>query len=101
MLLATYDKNGPQLHLVDPSGTSHRYFGAAVGKGRQLARNEIEKLKLGEMTCRCAPCQLGVCFDVHSGGHLLRVGACATPAKWGLHVEFQCCVYLGWLCSKQ
>ncbi|KAG1670975.1 hypothetical protein FOA52_014364 [Chlamydomonas sp. UWO 241] len=51
-LLATYDKNGPALHMIDPSGTAYRYFGAAVGKGRQLARNEIEKLKLSEMTCR-------------------------------------------------
>ena len=29
-----------------------RYFGAAVGKGRQGAKNEIEKLKLEEMSCR-------------------------------------------------
>lgn len=31
---------------------SQRYFGAAVGKGRQIARNEIEKLKLEEMTAK-------------------------------------------------
>jgi 20S proteasome subunit alpha 7 len=31
-----------------------RYFGTAVGKGRQAAKNEIEKLKLQEMTCRQA-----------------------------------------------
>ncbi len=54
VLMATYDKNGPQLHVIDPAGTSFRYYGAAVGKGRQLARNEIEKLKLTEMTCRWA-----------------------------------------------
>jgi 20S proteasome subunit alpha 7 len=29
-----------------------RYHGAAVGKGRQGAKNEIEKLKLSELTCR-------------------------------------------------
>lgn len=29
-----------------------RYFGTAVGKGRQGAKNEIEKLKLEEMSCR-------------------------------------------------
>lgn len=29
-----------------------RYFGTAVGKGRQAAKNEIEKLKLGEMSAR-------------------------------------------------
>lgn len=51
-LLATYGKEGPQLYLVEPSGTMHRYFGTAVGKGRQGAKNEIEKLKLEEMSCR-------------------------------------------------
>ena len=51
-LLAAYDREGPQLYLVDPAGTMHRYYGAAVGKGRQGAKNEIEKLKLSEMTCR-------------------------------------------------
>ncbi|PSC75430.1 Proteasome subunit alpha type-3 [Micractinium conductrix] len=51
-LLAVYAREGPQLYLVEPSGTMHRYFGAAVGKGRQGAKNEIEKLKLEEMTCR-------------------------------------------------
>jgi 20S proteasome subunit alpha 7 len=51
-LLATFDRDGPQLYLVDPAGTMHRYRGTAVGKGRQGAKNEIEKLKLGEMSCR-------------------------------------------------
>jgi 20S proteasome subunit alpha 7 len=51
-LLATYDRDGPALYLVEPSGTMHRHFGAAVGKGRQGAKNEIEKLKLAEMSCR-------------------------------------------------
>ncbi|RWW03939.1 hypothetical protein GW17_00032868, partial [Ensete ventricosum] len=35
---------------VDNSGS--RYFGATIGKGRQAAKTEIEKLKLSEMTCR-------------------------------------------------
>lgn len=52
-MMACYDKNGPQLYLIDPSGTAHRYFGAAVGKGRQAAKNEIEKLKLGECQALC------------------------------------------------
>lgn len=51
-LLATYCKNGPALYAVDPSGASLRYYGTAVGKARQAAKNEIEKLKLSEMTCR-------------------------------------------------
>jgi hypothetical protein len=33
---------------------AQRYYGTAVGKGRQAAKNEIEKLKLGEMSCRQA-----------------------------------------------
>lgn len=28
------------------------YFGVAIGKGRQAAKTEIEKLKLTELTCR-------------------------------------------------
>ncbi len=28
-----------------------RYFGTAVGKGRQAAKTEIERLKLDEITC--------------------------------------------------
>lgn len=51
-LLAAFDADGPQLYLVDPAGTMHRYYGTAVGKGRQSAKNEIEKLKLEAMTAR-------------------------------------------------
>lgn len=52
LLLAAVDKTGPQLYLIEPSGTGLKYFGAAVGKGRQAAKTEIERLKLEEMTCR-------------------------------------------------
>jgi len=31
---------------------SQRYFGAAVGKGRQAAKTELERLNLSELTCR-------------------------------------------------
>ncbi|KAI8113278.1 hypothetical protein M9435_003282 [Picochlorum sp. BPE23] len=51
-LLATCDHSGPQLHMVDPSGTMHQYNATAVGKGRQAAKNELEKLKLDRMTCK-------------------------------------------------
>lgn len=52
ILFAVYDFDGPALYLVEPNGVSQRYFGTAVGKGRQAAKTEVEKLKLGEMTCR-------------------------------------------------
>jgi len=37
--------------MIEPSGVSYKYFGAALGKGRQAAKTEIEKLKLSELTC--------------------------------------------------
>lgn len=36
ILLATLDPNGPQLYGIEPSGSYVRYFGTAVGKGRQV-----------------------------------------------------------------
>jgi len=51
-VLGTVDKNGPSLYIVEPSGIAYGYHGAAVGKGRQLAKTEIEKLKLQELTPR-------------------------------------------------
>ncbi|KAF6261749.1 20S proteasome alpha subunit G [Scenedesmus sp. NREL 46B-D3] len=54
-LLAVHDKAaGPQLYLVEPSGIAHRYYGTAVGKGRQSVKTEIERLKFDQITCRQA-----------------------------------------------
>jgi len=36
--------------MIEPSGVYWGYHGTAIGKGRQLARTEIEKLNLSEMT---------------------------------------------------
>jgi len=44
--------SGPVLYCIEPSGVYWGYRGCAIGKGRQLAKTEIEKLKLEEMTCR-------------------------------------------------
>jgi len=52
VLLGGYDKRGPQLYMIEPSGVSWGYFGVAIGKGRQAAKTEIEKLKLTELTAR-------------------------------------------------
>lgn len=65
-LLAVYDKDGPQLYQVEPSGIAYRYFGTAVGKGRQGAKTEIERLNLKEMTCREAVVQIAkLIYQVH------------------------------------
>eukprot|EP00301_Raphidiophrys_heterophryoidea_P026797 c932_g1_i1.p1 GENE.c932_g1_i1~~c932_g1_i1.p1 ORF type:complete len:272 (-),score=78.49 c932_g1_i1:669-1427(-) len=55
VLIGFYDKTeGAQLYLAEPSGLVHRYFACAIGKGRQGAKTELEKLKLNELTCRQA-----------------------------------------------
>ncbi|KAI0265177.1 20S proteasome subunit [Gloeopeniophorella convolvens] len=51
-ILGCIDKNGPSIYVIEPSGVFHGYHGAAVGKGRQLAKTELEKLKLSELTTR-------------------------------------------------
>ncbi|KAG7097128.1 hypothetical protein E1B28_004506 [Marasmius oreades] len=48
------DENGPSLYVIEPSGVFYGYYGAAVGKGRQLAKTELEKLNLSELTTRQA-----------------------------------------------
>eukprot|EP00698_Gefionella_okellyi_P003024 TRINITY_DN12849_c0_g1_i1.p1 TRINITY_DN12849_c0_g1~~TRINITY_DN12849_c0_g1_i1.p1 ORF type:complete len:256 (+),score=46.15 TRINITY_DN12849_c0_g1_i1:86-853(+) len=54
IFLAGMDAGTPQLYYVEPSGVSWGYFGAAMGKAKQQAKSEIEKLNLKEMSCRQA-----------------------------------------------
>ncbi|KAI0375778.1 20S proteasome subunit [Pilatotrama ljubarskyi] len=51
-ILGAVDKTGPSLFVVEPSGVSYGYRGAAVGKGRQLAKTELEKLKFDELSMK-------------------------------------------------
>eukprot|EP00730_Choanoeca_flexa_P018178 TRINITY_DN8825_c0_g1_i2.p1 TRINITY_DN8825_c0_g1~~TRINITY_DN8825_c0_g1_i2.p1 ORF type:complete len:255 (+),score=64.00 TRINITY_DN8825_c0_g1_i2:182-946(+) len=44
--------DGPQLFMIEPSGVSWGYYGTALGKNKQAAKAEIEKLKLEEMSAR-------------------------------------------------
>uniref|UniRef100_A0A2I3H9A5 Proteasome subunit alpha type n=1 Tax=Nomascus leucogenys TaxID=61853 RepID=A0A2I3H9A5_NOMLE len=44
-MLGSYSVNdGAQLYMIDPSGVSYGYWGCAIGKARQAAKTEIEKL---------------------------------------------------------
>ncbi|RKP07153.1 20S proteasome subunit [Thamnocephalis sphaerospora] len=47
VLIGSVDENGPQLFMAEPSGG---YVGCAIGKGKQVAKAEIEKLNLAELT---------------------------------------------------
>ena len=40
------------VYLFAKSSLHKGYHGAAIGKGRQLAKTELEKLKLAELTTR-------------------------------------------------
>ena len=55
-VLAGYDEDtkSTNLHLVEPSGVSYRYYGVAVGKGKQAAKTELEKLSLNKTPCTVA-----------------------------------------------
>lgn len=51
VILGGYELDGPTMYMIDPSGVSYGYYGCAVGKAKQSAKTEIEKLKLSDMTC--------------------------------------------------
>jgi 20S proteasome subunit alpha 7 len=47
------DTKTPSLFCIDPSGLVYKYSGTAIGKGKQAAKTEIEKLVAkGDMTCK-------------------------------------------------
>lgn len=51
VFLTAWDvKCGPQLFLIEPSGLCYEYRAWAIGKHRQAAKTEIEKLKLEELS---------------------------------------------------
>jgi len=55
MALATHDHlKGFGLFMIEPSGACFEYYGCASGRGKQLARNEIEKKNFREMNVQDA-----------------------------------------------
>jgi 20S proteasome subunit alpha 7 len=52
------DTKKPTIHCIDPSGLVFKYKGTAMGKGKQSAKTEIEKLLGGDgaadLTCKAA-----------------------------------------------
>jgi len=66
VLVGCVDKTGPQLYMIDPSGTSYGYYGCAIGKGARAAKNELEKLDLAHMTARDAVNEAAkIIYSVH------------------------------------
>eukprot|EP00043_Microstomoeca_roanoka_P000658 m.28417 g.28417 ORF g.28417 m.28417 type:complete len:256 (+) comp10445_c0_seq1:230-997(+) len=53
VFLGAYDPTlGAQLYMIEPSGVSWGYYGYALGKNKQPAHAEIEKLKTSDMSCK-------------------------------------------------
>jgi len=50
--MASYTSDGPQLYTVEPSGLSHRFFAAAIGKSKNAAKSALEKLDLANLTAK-------------------------------------------------
>ncbi|CAK9072552.1 Proteasome subunit alpha type-3, partial [Durusdinium trenchii] len=65
-LMTAFDevKQEPFLHMVEPSGLHYRFHGCAVGKAKQAAKTEVEKLNLANMTCAEALKRLA--FIIHT-----------------------------------
>jgi 20S proteasome subunit alpha 7 len=52
LLMASYDDlHGPEMFCLEPSGLACGYYGCSIGKAKQAAKTEIEKLKVQEMPC--------------------------------------------------
>eukprot|EP01135_Chromosphaera_perkinsii_P005020 Nk52_evm18s310 gene=Nk52_evmTU18s310 len=66
VMLGSYEHDEPQLYMIEPSGTSWGYYGCSIGKGKQAARTEIEKLKLDEMDMKTAVKEVArIIYTVH------------------------------------
>lgn len=66
VMFGSYGSEGPRLYMIDPSGVALGYFGCAVGKAKQAAKTEIEKLKTQELTCKDAIREVAkIIYTVH------------------------------------
>jgi len=57
VLLAAYDEaalGGSSLWSIEPSGECRKYFAAALGRGKQGAQSELEKIDFAAITCKQA-----------------------------------------------
>jgi len=66
-MIANYDaKDGPQLYMTEPSGQVYKYFACAVGKHKQGAKTELEKIKFDTVTCKEAVMKIAqIIYKLH------------------------------------
>jgi len=81
ILIAGVDEENhqPQVFQVEPTGITVGCFGAAIGKGRQSAKTEMEKLDLANLTCEEAVKELAKIIhtihdDIKDKNFILELG---------------------------
>jgi len=52
VMIASADTDGYKLYMIEPSGHYFGYFGCASGKGKQIAKGELDKRDFKSITCR-------------------------------------------------
>jgi len=52
VILGAMEQTGPSMYMIDPSGVYHGYKGCAIGKAKQAAKTEMEKLNFSNMSIR-------------------------------------------------
>ncbi|KAJ9456514.1 Proteasome subunit alpha type-3 [Diplonema papillatum] len=66
LIIASYADDGPQLYLADPSGQRYSFHAVAIGKGKTLAKTELEKIDFSKISCREALDEIAkVLYAVH------------------------------------
>lgn len=65
-VLAAFGDDGPTLHIADPSGAVVGYYACALGKGKTVAKSQLEEIDFSKITCREAVKKAAaVLYDVH------------------------------------
>lgn len=60
------NKTPNTLYMIEPSGAYYGYHACAIGKAKQAAKTELDKLKPSEMTCREAVKEIArIIYSVH------------------------------------
>ena len=94
VLLACADAPAPgasapssaSLFAIDTAGEVFRFFGTALGKGRQQAKTEIERLQLAQLSCRDALAELAKiihrCHDEKDKAFELELSWVCEQSGW-------------------
>lgn len=65
-LMGVRSRDGYELYHLEPNGTAYRYFACAIGKAKQAAKTELEKLNLEELSAKDALFELSkIIHSVH------------------------------------